>query len=276
MSCFSSISYYGDEDNVFVFGLDSFDFINENIKSILYPKPNTPHKLIKKLNIQEKTNIFYIRNEKSKIKTSVCEIYPKFQNNSIKKILIFSHGNGCDILTFYQYLKYLANNLNVIVVSYDYPTYGLSQGELNEFTCYQALNDVVSHYLKFTNQILLVGQSLGTGIVIDYVGKNVWSNPIILISPYKSIPKVLVDIDFIDYLICKNKFDSENKISKPTCPIKFFHGKIDNLISHTHTLDLFNLIQNKKFKPTLFENTNHNDILDKIKLDEYREILEFL
>lgn len=141
------------------FGLDYFDLVNDNIKSILYPKQNTSKTQIKQLNKIDGTKIFTITNSTSNIKTCVCEIKPNVKS---EHIIIFSHGNGCDIYTFYNYLKLLAENLNVLVVSYDYPTYGISEGDLNEKTCSQALSDVVSHYLKWSNKILLVGQSLGT------------------------------------------------------------------------------------------------------------------
>jgi len=108
------------------------------------------------------------------------------------------------------------------------------------------------------------------------VSKNVWSNPVILISPYKSIPRILIDINLFEYLICKNKFDSYNKIYNSTCPIKIFHGKSDHLINISHSLELFKLIPNKLFKPTLFDNTGHNDILEKISLNEYNDIIELL
>lgn len=175
------------------------------IKNILYPKPVYDKSKINKLKYNERTKLFYITNNKLNIKTCICEISPKTKSD---KIIIFSHGNGCDIYTFYEYLKLMADNLGVMVVMYDYPSYGLSKGELNEFTCYQCLQDVITHYKTYTEKILLVGQSLGTGIVIDYISKNHWINPIILISPYKSIPKIITDFDWIECLVCKNKFAS--------------------------------------------------------------------
>lgn len=159
-------------------------------------------------------------------------------------MLIFSHGNGCDIYTFYDYLKLLTEKLNIMVVSYDYLTYGSSEGELHENNCCQALSDVMSHYLKMTNKILLVGQSLGTGIVIDYVSKNSWSNPIILISPYKSIPKVITDVDIVEGLVSKHRYASYQKISRSKCKIKIFHGKSDELIDISHGIELYNSAPN--------------------------------
>ncbi len=256
-------------------GLDYFDVINNQIKMILYPKPNTTKSQLKELvKNNSNTRIFFITNKKHNIKICVCEVFPLTKKSN--KILIFSHGNGCDIYTFFPYLLQLSQLLNVIVVCWDYPQYGLSEGDLHEHTCYQGLSDVITHYLKLTTQILLVGQSLGTGIVVDYISKNSWTNPVILISPYKSIPKVITQFDLVEFLICKNKFCSYNKITKTTCPIKIFHGKSDNLIPHYHSIELHNLTPNKSLKPTLYSNTGHNDILDKININEYVILLNML
>jgi len=254
--------------------LDNFDLVNEKIKSILYPKPNTSKYKIKELNKIKGTKIFTITNNKANIKTCVCEIKP-MTKTKFEHVLIFSHGNGCDIYTFYDYLKLLVENLNIMVVSYDYPTYGLSEGEINEHTCYQALDDVITHYLKLTNKILLVGQSLGTGIVVNYVSKNSWTNPIILISPYKSIPKVITNSQLLEGLVNKHKYASYQKIPKCKCRIKIFHGKTDELIDFHQAVELCNLAPNT-FEPIWFNNTGHNDILEKINYSEYKKILQLI
>jgi predicted esterase len=254
------------------YGLDYFDWINEWIKLILYPKPDTSKHQIKELNKKVRTRIFTITNKKLNIKICVCELQPK---QKYDKVLIFSHGNGCDMYTFYDYLKLLVDNLNIMVVSYDYPTYGLSEGELNETTNTQALDDVISYYLKLTNKILLVGQSLGTGVVIDYVSKKKWTNPIILISPYKSIPKVITEFGLFEGLVSKHKYASYQKISNCICKIKIFHGKSDKLIDIYHSIELYNLAPNT-FIPSWFDNTGHNDILAKIDYNEYKKILIFI
>lgn len=261
--------------NSFTCSIDYFDIINDQIKNILYPYPNTSKHKIKQLNELFGTKLFYIENLNLKIKTCVCEITPKnFQINKCKNIIIFAHGNGCDIYTFYSYLKHLSEKLNSIVVSFDYPEYGLSTGELNEFTCYNSLTDVINHYLKYNkNNILLVGQSLGTGVIIDYVSKNNWISPIILISPYKSIPKIISNYDIIENTIIKNKFASYQKIKFAKCPIKIFHGIDDNLIDISHGIELYELVSNKMLKPQWIENCSHNDILNYIKINDYKKIL---
>lgn len=78
------------------------------------------------------------------------------------KLVIFSHGNGCDINSSCNYLIWLANHFGINVAVYDYPGYGLSTGKIGEQQCYRALDSVVSYYLKRFNhdQIVLMGHSL--------------------------------------------------------------------------------------------------------------------
>lgn len=265
-----------------LFGLDSFNIIHKCMSMLLYPCPSTPKDKFDELAKNPNVKLFFITNKQAQIKTCICEIYPEIKSleksSKIdkKNVIIFAHGNGCDIYTFYSYLQTLANELGIRVISWDYPQYGLSQGHLNEHTCYVGIKDIIEHYEKKNKKILLVGQSLGTGIVIDYVSKHYWNKPIILISPYKSIPKIISNYDWIENLICKNKFASHLKISKCVCPIKIFHGQSDRLIDISHAKELYELVQNNKFEPTWYANVGHNDILDVITMSDYKNVLSFL
>lgn len=277
-NCCSSNTFNSDPSQS-TFGLDYFNIIHNTINKFVYPIPSTSPDEIIRLGNNSGTKLFNIINKRDEITTCVCEIVPTNIQSHTKlndRVLIFSHGNGCDIYTFYSYAKSLGEKLGIRIIIWDYPSYGLSKGELNERSCCQGLFDVVHHYLKQTNKILLVGQSLGTGVVVDYVYKNKWSNPIILISPYKSLPQVITTSSLVENLIYKNKYASYLKISKILCPIKIFHGKSDEIIDVSHCIELYNLIPKKYFKPTLFENTGHNDILNKISTDDYKNVLVFI
>ncbi len=255
------------------FGIDSLKFVQNIIQPILYPKPQTLEKLIKDLELNSRTKLFFIGNKKHRQITCFYEIKSTQQTD---KVLIFSHGNACDIYSMYSYLKSLANNLNVNVVCYDYPSYGLSKGELNEHTCYRSLHDVIWYWKNKTEKILLVGQSLGTGIVVDYISKNNWTQPVVLISPYKSIPKVITQVNLFELVIVNNRFDTWNKISKCTCPIKIFHGKSDKVIEVSHGIDLYEKLPNKLLNAHFFNNCAHNDILDKISWQDWSKLINML
>ena len=91
---------------------------------------------------------------------------------------------------------------------------------------------------------------------------------IILISPYKSVGKILYDSSFMNIL---PKFDSESKIKTVTCPAQIYHGTNDSIIDYSHGICLYNLFKfnNKgKYKIILLKQVGHNfDVLDYIQSD---------
>jgi len=118
---------------------------------------------------------------------------------------------------------------------------------------------------------------LGRGVVIDIVSKDIyWDSPIVLISPYKSIANVAADYSYY-FGYCKSLFESMDrfksyeKISEITCPIKIFHGINDATIPINHSVSLYKLLSNKKYKPTWITDAGHKDILSKV---DYNEVLE--
>src|SRR5579872_1501214 len=116
---------------------------------------------------------------------------------SVTKYIVFSHGTGDDIVSNYDFCKHLANQLNVGVVIYDYPGYGCSTGQPTEQGCYDSLNNVMFHLTKVLkidkSNIILMGYSLGTGVVVDYTMRHEWNKTIVLCAPYKSIISVQHD-----------------------------------------------------------------------------------
>lgn len=254
-------------------GIDSIECIDTTIKSLVYVPPSDTVDSINYLSKIAGNRAFNLMYHKLTI--NVLEITPsKILFND--KIIIFSHGNGSDNSHMFDYLSLLANSLGIIVVSYDYPGYGLSQGETSEKTCNLSLAIVIWHYINKYTKILLVGQSLGTGIVLDYASNSLWSNPIMLISPYKSIPKVMFDFDFIESCVVNNKFSSYSKLKNIVCPVKIFHGTNDKTINISHSIDLYKNLPNKTLKPKWYNNTGHNNILEKIEISEYVNLLNLL
>jgi pimeloyl-ACP methyl ester carboxylesterase len=244
--------------------LDSFQSVNDAITSMVYMPPKTTREEIKSLNNRENTKVFRIKN-------NVCILEIKSVSKSDKTI-IFSHGNACDIYTMYDYLKKLSETLNVNVVCYDYCGYGLTKNKkLSEKGCYKCLEKVIAYYVDLGQKILLMGQSLGTGVTIYCATKLNWTNPIILISPYKSLPRVLIDGP-VDCLIKNNVFPSLDKIGLLQCPVKIYHGENDNIIPIEHSYYLWNMLKNKSLKPVWLK-ADHNDILLKIDYLEIENIL---
>ena len=123
----------------------------------------------------------------------------------------------------------------------------------------------------YKKNIILVGQSLGTGIVAEYVSKNEWTTPIVLISPYKTIASVVTDSSFKEMV---DKFKTIKKLKHISCPVKIIHGQDDNIIHISHGQEIYNkLNESCKMKPLWIPSCGHNDILTKIGSSDWKEVL---
>jgi pimeloyl-ACP methyl ester carboxylesterase len=210
------------------------------------------------------------------------------------KYIVFSHGNGSDNYGMRDYVQYLVQILNVCVICYDYVGYGISnKTKPSEELCYQSIQECMDFVLNRMetkkidpSKVFLIGQSLGTGVTVDYAFKNNWITPIMLISPYKSIDKVGIDMisglssttsltTSLHSIAPFNKFDTESKIRNLVCPVKIFHGTIDQVINISHSQYLYKILPNKDLELTTFENVGHNDILGHIKEKDFEELFNY-
>ena len=209
-------------------------------------------------------------------KISGLEIYSK-KNSDDAKYIIYSHGNTGNIASTHKYLKSLSDTLDINVISYDYIGYGLSENKNpTEQRCYESLEYVIKYIIHnkcvHPSRIYLVGRSLGTGVVIDYISKNNWNTPVILISPYKSIMTINNYTRFLSYI---DKFNSITKITNVKCPVKILHGENDTTIDISHSKELYEKLPNKTFEPTWLKNIGHKKILKHITSEYYLEVFNY-
>ncbi len=194
---------------------------------------------------KQKDHHFYCWNHE---KTQKCFFRKqiKKQNQSINKIIIFSHGNGCDIFTFSEKLYEYAEMFGCTIVCYDYAGYGLTKGTPSEENCYDAIEAVTNHYVENEgmNNVMIIGQSLGTGVVVHYANETNWKSPIVLMSTYKSIGRVVCDSSITESSFKHNMFCTYNKIYKLTCPVKIIHSTNDQIINVSHGKDLYDEFKN--------------------------------
>lgn len=191
------------------------------------------------------------------------------------KYLVFSHGNSSSYLSHIEHFMKLSEKLNVVIIVYDYIGYGFSENKRpTEKRCYESLECVMDYLFYDLNidkkNIYLVGRSLGTGIVIDYVSKNLWSTPIILFSPYKSILSTKINSRFISFI---DKFVSIKKIKNVKCPVKIFHGFNDTTVPISHGHEIFNALKNKSIDPSWYSEAKHCNIFDYVTIDDYQKVL---
>lgn len=205
-----------------------------------------------------------------------CLAKPKKMLQVSQKYIIYSHGNAEDIFDTCNYMQYLADKFGVNCVSYDYPGYGKSVGTMTEENCYKSLEYVVDFIVNAgasKDDIILIGRSLGTGIVVNYAHKYAWTRPIILISPYKTIISVVTDSS-IKALI--DKFQSIKKIEHVVCPVKIIHGEMDNIINVVHGKELHKLLKKECImQPSWIRYANHNNILEKIDDKDFIDVIYY-
>lgn len=202
----------------------------------------------------------------------VITINPAQKQHNIR--IIFSQGNGSDNYMMLDYLFALSQTLGVVVTTYNYPGYGMSCGTPSEENCYKSHTRVIEHYQGQPEKIILVGQSLGTGVVLDYVSTHKWTQPIMLVSPYLSIPTILgQSYSFVDYLLKHNTFASHRKMSRVTCPVQFVHGLADTLIKPLHTYYLHRQCKTS-FPAHYIKDIGHNGILEVIPQSLFDRLID--
>jgi pimeloyl-ACP methyl ester carboxylesterase len=188
-----------------------------------------------------------------------------------KKYILYSHGNGSDIYDYYsdmvKWWEYMDKKIGIIM--YDYQGFGWSTGICTEKNTYNDLTNMVKFCLNDLkikeSNLFLVGQSLGTGVVVNFCCDNNWKTPICLISPYKSICKIVHDhlkYKFLSGILSLfDMYMTQNKLKNIMCKILIYHGNLDPLIFSNHSIDMYN--DNKEKIKLILNNATHNDILDK-------------
>ena len=237
-----------------------------------------PARSTEQLNDLKKSNEhFFASNLEYNISSIVCRpTVPKKSN--INSCILFAHGNGSDIINMRYMCLTWANTWGMDCVCFDYIGYGLSQRSSSTGTnesasekgCYTSIEIVMDILEKNYQRIYLVGQSLGTGVVVDYCAKTGWTHPIVLISPYKSIVLVMFDSSLSSGI--DSSFNTIEKVPKLKCPVKIFHGRQDALIGVDHGERIFNTLPNKSLDPVWFDNAGHNDILYYIKYNHLCDV----
>jgi len=106
-------------------------------------------------------------NEKIQYVRHIPTLWYPAPNSKDPFTIIFSHGNWWDLNAADDYIYRLSQDLDVNILSYDYPGYGIRTDSCNEHGCY---NDIYILYKWLITEkkiqpdrIILLGHSLGSG-----------------------------------------------------------------------------------------------------------------
>ncbi|MCH2037716.1 MAG: alpha/beta hydrolase [Rickettsiales bacterium] len=194
----------------------------------------------------------------------VCWYQPPPEQNG--PLLMYFHGNALHIGDEWRVKKFqsfLSQNMGIAVISYR--GYGKSNGHASEEGVYidarSTLNYLINHKKHNIKNIILYGESLGTGIAVQMALEFPSIKAMILEAPYTSIEQK--GIELYPWLpvsiLIKDRFDSITKAPKITAPSLVIHGKQDLTIPMSHGQSMLKALGSKKkhgLFPEEYDHTN--------------------
>lgn len=215
-----------------------------------------------------------------------------------KKVIVYCHGNATDLCDdeTQDLIVQAANRLDVRMVGIEYPGYGwsASQGPSSIKKTNRALELVVQNLIEDEGwrqeNIWLWGYSIGSGPVCNLAGKRFYRKlgGVILQSPFSSLNQIAYEVasqimfgkgpvekdsksqrkasfsvNFGNWVLLKlssNVWDNSKAVQNLTCPLVIFHGDSDEIVSVSHSREIYRQAKNKSQGSVLrlCKDTTHN------------------
>ncbi|XP_068636390.1 uncharacterized protein [Aristolochia californica] len=141
--------------------------------------------------------------------------------------LLYSHGNAVDLGQMYELFIELSLHLRVNLLGYDYSGYGQSSGKVSEQNtyadieaAYKCLEDI--HGAR-EEDVILYGQSVGSGPTLDLATRLPRLRAVILHSPIMSGLRVMYPVKHSYWFDIYKNID---KIPHVNCPVLVIHMKL--------------------------------------------------
>lgn len=178
-----------------------------------------------------------------------------------KGVVLYFHGNAGSLRSWgIEWNKFIPLGYNLLVS--DYRSFGKSRGALDHR---KLLDDAILLYeylLKSfsSNEIILYGRSLGTGIATYLAGKY-QPEKLILESPYYSFHDLAMHyFPFLPFrFILWFPLRTNKWMEKVTCPVSIIHGTADQVVPYESAKKLKKKFGNK-IRFTTIEGGMHNNL----------------
>ncbi|XP_023551371.1 protein ABHD17C-like isoform X3 [Cucurbita pepo subsp. pepo] len=188
----------------------------------------------------------------------VVALYVK--NVSATLTLLYSHGNAADLGQMYDLFVELSSHLRVNLIGYDYSGYGQSTGKPSEQNTYADIEAVyrclVEKYGAKEEDVILYGQSVGSGPTLDLATRLPNLRAIVLHSPILSGVRVMYPVKRTFWFDIYKNID---KIPLVSCPVLVIHGTDDDVVDWSHGKQLWDLCK-EKYEPLWIKGGNHCDL----------------
>ncbi|KAH7366442.1 hypothetical protein KP509_18G078400 [Ceratopteris richardii] len=146
------------------------------------------------------------------------------RNANARLTLLYSHGNAADLGQMYELFVELSAHLRVNLMGYDYAGYGQSSGKPNEYNTYSdieaAYECLERDYGAKQEDIVLYGQSVGSGPTLDLASRLRHLRAVVLHSPILSGLRVMYPVKRTYWFDIYKNID---KIGHVSCPVLIMH-----------------------------------------------------
>ncbi|KAL6526391.1 hypothetical protein OROHE_015447 [Orobanche hederae] len=171
--------------------------------------------------------------------------------------LLYSHGNAADIGQMYELFVEITLRLRINLIGYDYSGYGQSSGKPSECNTYADIDAVYKclkdQYGVKDEQLILYGQSVGSGPTIDLASRVPNLRGVVLHSPILSGLRVLYPVKRTYWFDIYKNID---KIGAVNCPVLVIHGTADEVVDCSHGKQLWELCK-VKYEPLWINGGGH-------------------
>ncbi|XP_065878859.1 uncharacterized protein [Euphorbia lathyris] len=174
--------------------------------------------------------------------------------------ILYSHGNAADLGQMYELFVELSIHLRVNLMGYDYSGYGQSSGKPSEQNTYAdieaAYKCLEESYGTKQEDIILYGQSVGSGPTLDIAARLPQLRAVVLHSPILSGLRVMYPVRRTYWFDIYKNID---KIPLVNCPVLIIHGTSDEVVDCSHGKQLWELCK-EKYEPLWLKGGNHCDL----------------
>ncbi|CAH1420907.1 unnamed protein product [Lactuca virosa] len=212
---------------------------------------------LKMTDVSERANVDVLK-LKTKRGTEIVAAYVK--NPVASLTVLYSHGNAADLGQMYDLFCELSVHLRVNLMGYDYTGYGQSSGKPTEQNTYAdieaAYRCLEETYGVKEEDVILYGQSVGSGPTLDLAARLSRLRAVVLHSPIMSGIRVMYPVKRTYWFDIYKNID---KIPLVKCPVLVIHGTKDDVVDFSHGKQLWELCV-EKYEPLWIKGGNHCDL----------------
>ncbi|KAG4926771.1 hypothetical protein GLYMA_19G050600v4 [Glycine max] len=229
------------------------------------PAPAPPRLAIPEVPSKDNVDVLKLRTRRG---NEIVALYVKYHRPTCT--MLYSHGNAADLGQMFELFVELSNRLRLNVMGYDYSGYGQSTGKPTECNTYAdidaAYKCLKEQYGVEDEQLILYGQSVGSGPTLDLASRIAELRGVILHSPILSGLRVLYPVKRTYWFDIYKNID---KVGAVKCPVLVIHGTADEVVDVSHGKQLWELCK-VKYEPLWVSGGGH------CNLELYPEFIKHL